>query len=149
MPLFYIIEIRNEVVIMIQFIVGDKGSGKTKKLIDLANDEAVREEMNLVYIDRKDKHRREISNSIRFIDLSEFYIYSWEMFFGFLNGLISGNYDIGKIYMDDIEKITKINDIQNLTDFFAAIKKLSDKFNVEFIFTINAIEIPQEFKAFM
>jgi thymidine kinase len=134
---------------MINFIVGDKGSGKTKKLIDMANDEAARDEMNLVYIDRKDKHRREVGNSIRFIDLSEFYIYSWEMFFGFLNGLISGNYDIGKIYIDDIEKITKTNETQNLADFFAAVSKLSDKFNVEFIFTINAIEVPSEFKVFI
>ncbi|MEL7569790.1 MAG: hypothetical protein AAGU14_04425, partial [Eubacteriaceae bacterium] len=89
---------------MIAFIAGDKGSGKTKKLIDMANFEASKDEMSLVYIDRKDNHRREIVNSIRFIDLSEFYIFSWEMFFGFLNGLISGNYDIGKIYIDNIER---------------------------------------------
>jgi thymidine kinase len=127
---------------MIQFICGEKGSGKTKSLIDKANSEATKDEMNLVYIDRKDKHRREVVNSIRFIDLSEFYIYSWEMFFGFLNGLISGNYDIGKIYIDNIEKIANVDNADKLEDFFAAVLKLSDKYGVEFIFTVNAKEAP-------
>jgi len=131
---------------MIVFIAGEKGSGKTKKLIDMANNEALKDEMNLVYIDRKDKHRREISNNIRFIDLSEFYIYSWEMFFGFLNGLIAGNYDIGKIYIDNIEKITNVENVEMLEDFLSAAYKLSDKYDVEFIFTINAKEVPSQFK---
>ena len=131
---------------MIAFIAGDKGSGKTKKLIDMANFEASKDEMNLVYIDRKDSHRREVVNSVRFIDLSEFYIYSWEMFFGFLNGLISGNYDIGKIYIDNIEKIANVDSVEKLDDFFAAAGKLSDKYGVEFIFTINSRDIPSRFK---
>lgn len=131
---------------MIAFIAGDKGSGKTKKLIDMANFEASKDEMNLVYIDRKDNHRREVVNSIRFVDLSEFYIYSSEMFFGFLNGLISGNYDIGKIYIDNVEKITNVDSVEKLDDFFAAASKLSDKYGVEFVFTINAKDIPSQFK---
>ncbi len=131
---------------MIAFIAGEKGSGKTKKLIDMANFEASKDEMNLVYIDRKDNHRREVVNSIRFVDLSEFYIYSSEMFFGFLNGLISGNYDIGKIYIDNVEKITNVDNVEKLDDFFAAASKLSDKYGVEFVFTINAKDIPSQFK---
>ncbi|NMC56395.1 MAG: twitching motility protein PilT [Eubacteriaceae bacterium] len=131
---------------MIAFIAGDKGSGKTKKLIDMANFEASKDEMSLVYIDRKENHRREIVNSIRFIDLSEFYIFSWEMFFGFLNGLISGNYDIGKIYIDNIEKIANVDSTEKLDDFFAAASKLSDKYGVEFVFTINSKDIPKQFK---
>ena len=131
---------------MIAFIAGDKGSGKTKKLIDMANFEASKDEMSLVYIDRKDNHRREIVNSIRFIDLSEFYIFSWEMFFGFLNGLISGNYDIGKIYIDNIEKTANVDSVEKLDDFFAAASKLSDKYGVEFVFTINSKDIPKQFK---
>ncbi len=131
---------------MIAFIAGDKGSGKTKKLIDMANFEASKDEMSLVYIDRKDNHRREIVNSIRFIDLSEFYIFSWEMFFGFLNGLISGNYDIGKIYIDNIEKTANVDSVDKLDDFFAAASKLSDKYGVEFVFTINSKDIPKQFK---
>ncbi len=87
-----------------------------------------------------------MGNSIRFVDLSEFYIYTWEMFFGFLGGLISGNYDIGKIYLDDIEQISKVNDTAELVDLFAAVKKLSDKFDVDVIFTINAVEVPQAIK---
>jgi len=131
---------------MITFIAGDKGSGKTRRLIDMANEEAAKDEMNLVFIDRSDKNRREVGNSIRFVDLSEFYIYTWEMFFGFLGGLISGNYDIGKIYLDDIEQISKVNDTAELVDLFAAVKKLSDKFDVDVIFTINAVEVPQAIK---
>lgn len=131
---------------MITFISGEKGCGKTRQLIDMANEEAAKDEMNLVFIDKNDKNRREVVNSIRFIDLSEFYIYTWEMFFGFLGGLISGNYDIGKIYLDDIEKISKVGDPSELVDLFAAVKKLSDKFNVDFIFTISAAEIPQAVK---
>ncbi len=129
---------------MIQFISGGKGSGKTRKLIDMANEEAAKEEMNLVFIDKSDKNRRDVVNSIRFVDLSEFYIYTWEMFFGFLGGLISGNYDIGKIYLDEIEKIARVNDTAELVDLFAAVKKLSDKFDVDFIFTIDAVEVPKE-----
>jgi thymidine kinase len=133
---------------MIRFITGEKGSGKTRKLIDMANDMAAKEEMNLVYIDRKDKYRREVVNSIRFIDLSEFYIYSADSFFGFLNGLISGNYDIGKIYVDEIENISKVKDTEELNDLFAAVHKLSTHFGVEFIFTINKAALPADYEKY-
>ena len=70
---------------MVQLIVGKKGKGKTKQLLDKVNAEVKTANGNIVYIDKSTKHMFELNNKVRLIDLSEFDIQNSSEFIGFLS----------------------------------------------------------------
>ena len=74
---------------MVQIISGAKGKGKTKFLIQKANDAVKAAEGNIVYLDKNSKHMYELSNKIRLINVGEYPIDTYDTFIGFLCGLIS------------------------------------------------------------
>ncbi len=90
---------------MIHLIIGKKGSGKTKVMIDRIN-AAVKETNGcLVCIEKGETLRRSISYRVRWCDAEQFSIDSFESFYGFVAGMLAGNYDIKEIYVDGILKI--------------------------------------------
>lgn len=134
-------------IIMVHFIVGPKGSGKTKWLIDNANDDIRKGNENIVFIDVDDNHIFSLNYAVRLINAMEFNIDSIESFYGFLCGIISSNYDVEKIYIDGIYKILPLT-VENLILLNKLLSFLSDKFNTEFFIgsDLNYNEIPNEFK---
>lgn len=117
---------------MIKIITGQTGEGKTKKMIDAANEKVAGLKGQVVYIDSTTTHRYALSHQIRLIEASTFPLRSQNDFFGFLCGILSSNHDIETIFIDELIKITHAN-IDDLTFFFDKLKKLSDEYNVEFI----------------
>ena len=89
---------------MIQIIMGLKGSGKTKKLIDSVNQAAASAQGSVVCIEFGNNLRYEIKSSVRLVDSKEYGITNPDMLKGLLSGLHAGNYDITNVYIDNLYK---------------------------------------------
>lgn len=131
---------------MIRFIVGGKGTGKTKRIIEEANKSILEVPGHVAFIDNSRRHIYKLNHKIRFADTSEFEIKTFDMFYGFICGIISENFDISRFYIDDIFKIVK-NDIIGLEEFINKLKKVSTNHNIEFI--ITATGSPDEAPEFL
>jgi len=90
---------------MIQLIVGNKGSGKTKTLIEMTNKAANESMGNVVCVEKGLKLTHDITHKARLVDTEEYEIDNFENLFGFLSGLLAGNYDITHIFVDTTLKI--------------------------------------------
>ena len=133
---------------MIQIIAGKKGSGKTKRIIDMTNDLARSPEKvkDVIFIDKDSSYSREISHKARFVNAMEYQITTPEMFLGFLCGMLSSNYDIGTIFVDAFLKLCK-TDMAEAEWFFASLEKLTVKHEVDFVLSVSAD--PAELPAYM
>ena len=90
---------------MIKLIYGKKGSGKSKQLLDMANAEAVEAHGNIIYIDDNNRCMYDLKHEIRFINISEYKINNVDSFYGFICGLLAGDFDISSFYVDGLKKI--------------------------------------------
>ncbi|MCL1802277.1 MAG: hypothetical protein FWG30_01365 [Eubacteriaceae bacterium] len=120
---------------MINLFSGPNGSGKTQKLINHANEELEKTQGLIVYIDKSDKHRLSIKNAIRFIDAKEFGIENADAFYGFICGILSGNYDINRIYIDNLYRIINTDSEDSLMAFIGRLERISSKCQTDFYFT--------------
>ena len=105
---------------MIQIIFGKKGSGKTKRILDMANTSIKEAKGNVLFVDDDKSYTLSLKPQIRFIDASEYAVKGEETFYGFLAGILAGNYDISVLYVDAFLKLVK-TDAAELVDFSAAI----------------------------
>ncbi|WP_297810889.1 hypothetical protein [uncultured Finegoldia sp.] len=121
---------------MIKFVVGPKGSGKTKWLIDQANDEKKNKNGNIIFVDSDDKHIFTLDHSVRLIDASTFHISNPENLYGFLAGIMSRDFDIETIYVDGIYSIVNMTDEQ-LHELLENLEILSKEANVNFFIGMN------------
>ena len=87
---------------MVKIITGKKGSGKTKVLIDMINEAAKSTSGNIVCIEKGLKLTYDINHSVRLTDMEDYNLEGIDMFYGFVNGMIAGNFDIKEIYVDGI-----------------------------------------------
>ncbi len=90
---------------MIQLIIGNKGSGKTKAMIDIINESAKTSAGNIVCIEKSMKMTYNINHAVRVIDVDDYCIRGYEMFYGFVCGILARDYDIVEVYIDGILKI--------------------------------------------
>ena len=90
---------------MINLIVGGKGSGKTKKMIDMINASAKPTPGNIVCIEKSMKLTYDIDHAARLIDVDEYKINGYNMLYGFVAGILAGNYDIVEVYLDGVLKL--------------------------------------------
>ncbi len=90
---------------MIKLIVGSKGSGKTKTIIDMMNTSAEATEGHIVCIEKGMKSTYNIKSCIRIIDVDDYNIRGYDQFFGFFMGVLAGDYDIVEVYLDGILKV--------------------------------------------
>ncbi|SCY27272.1 hypothetical protein [Alkaliphilus peptidifermentans] len=129
---------------MIKLFVGKKGSGKTKLLIDSANEAIKKVKGHVVYVDYDNSHMFQIDYRVRFISTKEYTIIDDEGFYGFICGIIASNYDIETIFIDGLYKITR-KDLLDLSNFFAKLDSLEMKYNVSFIFSVSydSDELPE------
>lgn len=133
---------------MIELIVGKKGKGKTKQLLDKVNSEVKTATGTIAYLDKSTKHMFELNNKVRLIDVSEYMITDADEFIGFICGIISQDHDLEQMYFDSFLKISSLED----KDILPVIKKLDvigEKFNVKFVLSISVdeSELPDELKS--
>lgn len=119
---------------MIKIIIGKKGSGKTKKLVDLVNEAANTSLGNVVCIEKGDTLTYSVTHKARLIDADAFGISGYGEYYGMLAGIKSGNHDVTHIFGDATLRIGT-RDYEELTVFLERLAKIED---VEFLFTISA-----------
>lgn len=132
---------------MVQLIVGEKGKGKTKHLLDKVNNEIKEISGNIVYLDKSTKHMYELNNKVRLIDVSQSMIENSSEFIGFVCGIISQDHDLQQMYFDSFLKIACL-DGKDITETIEKLKKVSAASGVDFILSIslNAGDIADSLK---
>ena len=129
---------------MIRVILGDKGSGKTKRLLDLTNDALKSEHGNIIFIDDDKRYMYDLRHEIRFVDASEYpvaYKCSASEFLAFLCGMLSANFDLSLVAVDAFKKLVKtpLNDIE-MEKFFENLEKISTAHHCSFVLSISVPE---------
>ncbi len=133
---------------MIKFILGAAGSGKTKWLIDRANEEIEGGNGNLAFVEVEDDHIFSLDYNVRLINASEYNLTNLDNFYGFLTGLLAMDYDLEKIYIDGIYKIFDLKD-EDLVYLFNKLNALNLE-NREIYLNIDYVldELPEELKEY-
>ena len=133
---------------MVQLIVGKKGKGKTKELLDKVNGQVKTISGSIVYLDKSTKHMYELNNKVRLINVTDYLISSSEEFLGFLCGIISQDHDLEQMYLDSFLKIACLED-QDISPAIDKLDKISEKFNVDFILSVSLdeAELPDALKS--
>lgn len=121
---------------MIKLITGTKGTGKTKTMIEMINKSAETTPGNVVCIEKSMKLTYDVSHKVRLIDVDEYAIDGYEMLYGFVAGVLAGNYDIVEVYVDGILKIGG-GDLAGLETLLKKLDCLS-KGSVSFVITVSA-----------
>lgn len=121
---------------MIQLITGKKGSGKTKILIDRINGAVKETNGCLVCIEKGATIRSSISYKVRWCDTEQFAIDSYDAFYGYVAGMLAGNYDIKEIFVDGIFRIVG-RDYDEIGIMLDKLAKLTGE-DVTIVFTLSA-----------
>lgn len=124
---------------MIQLIVGDKGKGKTKHLLERANSQIKTASGNIVYLDKNTKHMHELDNKVRLINVKEYPLQNCAEFIGFLCGIISQDYDLEQMYLDSFLEIANL-DGKDLEAPLKELDKISEQFKVTIVLSISSVE---------
>lgn len=124
---------------MVQLIVGEKGKGKTKELLDKVNSQIKEIAGSIVYLDKSSKHMYELNNKVRMIDVSSYLLESADEFVGFVAGIISQDHDLQQMYFDSFLKIACIDEA-GIEAVVAKLDKLSTAFGVDFILSVSTDE---------
>lgn len=134
---------------MIKLIVGNKGTGKTKILIDMITEATKSTKGNIVCIEKDAKLTFNIDHSVRLVDVNNYNIEGYDAFYGFIAGMLAGNYDISEVFVDSILKIGG-KDYAALGDLLKKLDKVSGE-NVQLVFTVSADanDLPESVKAFI
>lgn len=127
---------------LIQIILGDKGSGKTKRLIDLVNESLKNEHGDIIFIDDDKRYMYDLRHEIRFVDASEYPVghkcQASEML-GFICGMLSANFDLSLIAMDAFMKLVRTPlDDPEMKVFFEKLEALSEAHHCNFLISVSA-----------
>ena len=124
---------------MVKVIMGKRGSGKTKQVIEMVNNAVNVEAGSVVCIERGQNLRMNVNYNAKLIDLSEYPMaLSYDTLFAFVCGLYSGNYDITHVFMDGLYKLTGDDDDAKAGAFLDKLDKFSEASGVKFTLTISA-----------
>jgi len=123
---------------MVKLIMGLKGSGKTKQLIELTHTAVDNEHGDIVFIERSSKLTYDIPHKVRLIDASQYDFKDYDFLKGFLSGLHSANYDITHIFIDSVLNIINRDVDTDAEDFFDWCEKFSEKEHVKFTMSVSA-----------
>ena len=129
-------------VLLIQIILGDKGSGKTKRLIDRVNESLKNEHGDIIFIDDDKRYMYDLRHEIRFVDASEYPVghkcQASEML-GFICGMLSANFDLSLIAMDAFMKLVRTPlDDPEMKVFFEKLEILSEAHHCNFLISVSA-----------
>ncbi|MBR3848649.1 MAG: hypothetical protein IKM21_05105 [Oscillospiraceae bacterium] len=122
---------------MVRVIMGLQGHGKTKQIIELTN-KAAAEDLAVVCIERGTKLTYDISHKARLVDVSAYFIESYEHLKAFICGLHSANFDISKIFIDSLYKVSKSDCEKETEDFLLWAEKFGEENKIDFVITISA-----------
>ena len=121
---------------MIEIICGEKGTGKTKRIISLANDVSDKAKGSMVFIDDDNSYMYDLGYSIRFINVTDYALNDPDMFLGFLCGLCASDFDLEYVFVDRFENVIKA-DLGELEGFFRQLDKLADQHGLHIVLSVS------------
>ena len=121
---------------MIKLIVGHKGLGKTKTLIEMANAAVENSKGNVVCIEKGVDLTYNLNHDARLIDIKEYAVDTFDSYFGFVSGLLAGNYDITHIFCDGVFKVCG-KDMEGFEKLVAKLSKLECAANVDIVMLVS------------
>ena len=130
---------------MIEIICGEKGTGKTKRIISLANDVSDKAKGSMVFIDDDNSYMYDLGYSIRFINVTDYALNDPDMFLGFLCGLCASDFDLEYVFVDRFENVIKA-DLSELQGFFPQLQALCDQHSLHIILSVSkGVEVLPDF----
>ena len=120
-----------------KIIYGPKGTGKTKAIIDCANQMLEQAKGHVIFITDTKRYTYDLKYQIRFLDVTDFDVQGADRFRGFVKGIVAANGDNEYVFIDGIARIANEN-LADLGDIFAAMDKLENDYGVKFVVTCSA-----------
>ena len=121
---------------MIEIICGEKGTGKTKRIISLANGISDQAKGSMVFIDDDNSYMYDLGYSIRFINVTDYAVNDPDMFLGFLCGLCASDFDLEYVFVDRFESVIKAR-LEDLRGFFAQLADLARQHSLHIILSVS------------
>ena len=121
---------------MIEIICGEKGTGKTKRIISLANDVSDKAKGSMVFIDDDNSYMYDLGYSIRFINVTDYAVNDPDMFLGFLCGLCASDFDLEYVFVDRFENVIRA-ELPALKAFFEQLETLSRQHSLHIILSVS------------
>ncbi len=122
---------------MVTLLIGKKGTGKTKKLIQLANEAVAASSGNVVVVEKGAKLTYDVTHKARLIDTDQYLVNGYDMLFGFISGICAGNYDVTDILVDSTFKICT-EGVAGLEEFVKKLHELSETAETNIVLLISA-----------
>ena len=123
---------------MVKLIMGLKGSGKTKQMIELVKGAVAEEHGDVVCLEKGPKLTYDIPHKARLISITQYNFGSYEFLKGFISGLNASNYDVSHVFIDSIQKIVDTEREPDLEEFLNWLHRLSEKEGIKFTLTYSA-----------
>ena len=123
---------------MVKLLIGHKGAGKTKKMIELANEAVEFAKGSIIFINKNQRLMYDLKYRIRVICMEDYeHITNSDEYIGFLYGIISADHDIETIFIDSILKHADVK-LENLPEFIARLKDISKNYGMDFVVSLSA-----------
>ena len=123
---------------MVKLIMGLKGSGKTKQMIELVKKAVLEEHGDVICLEKGPKLTYDIPHKARLISITQYNFGSYEFLKGFISGLNASNYDISHVFIDSLQKIVDTEKGAELEEFLNWLEQLSERENMKFTITYSA-----------
>jgi len=135
---------------MIQLIVGSKGKGKTKILLEKAAQAIKEADGTVVFVDKSSQHMYELSNKIRLINVSDYPVDDEKSFIGFISGIFSQDHDLEYLFVDSFLKVADLYD-KDITNCIRVLAKLADARKVTVVISLSMDEhaLPEACKEYV
>lgn len=121
---------------MIQVIYGAKGTGKTKQIVEQANQFAKTAKGVVVYVDRTNHRLHDLHRNVRLVDASYYDLISQRDILSFIKGMLAANFDIEQVYIDGVTRLLDCN-VSELAELYAGLETISKEHNVNFVITAS------------
>ena len=123
---------------MVKMIMGHKGSGKTKRMIELANEKIEKSQGNVIYINKNHRLTYDLKYRIRVICMEDFvHITNSDEYIGFLYGVLGMDRDVDTVFIDGVLRHADIT-LGNMPEFIDRLKDISAEYQTEFIVSVSA-----------
>jgi hypothetical protein len=134
---------------MVQLVVGKKGKGKTKIVLDMVNREISNASGNIVYLDKGNDHMYELNNKVRLNNVKDYGVSNPDEFIGFIRGIVSQDHDLEQIYFDGFLKISCLEGSDRVEEVINKLDQISDTYGFKIIASVSFDEgeLPESLKS--
>ncbi|MBU3805844.1 MAG: hypothetical protein H9882_03005 [Candidatus Fournierella pullistercoris] len=133
---------------MMKLIVGTKGTGKTKTMVDAINAVTKTTKGNVVVLEQSMQLTYDVDHAARLIDVEDYKIHGYQAMYGFVAGVLAGNYDITDLFIDGLMKIVD-KDVSGLVDFLEAVEAVAGNTNVTLTLSLAPEALPEGAKKYL